>query len=191
MPTMRIPAWNPQAAPRDPKLLEAILARRGGKYLNLDLALLWSEPLARGWNALLGAVRREFALDARIREIAICTVASLTGADYEFTHHWPEYVKAGGKDALRAKLADPARASEDPAFDDAERLAMRYAVAMTRDVKVPDALFAQVRARWSDRADRGAHRLDRRVQHGRALPRRARGGEREALRLPPGAAGYV
>ncbi|HXS53388.1 MAG TPA: hypothetical protein VN782_12715 [Usitatibacter sp.] len=147
---MRIPAWNPEASPRDPKLLEAILARRGGNYLNLDLALLWSEPLARGWNALLGAVRREFALDARIREIAICTVASLTGADYEFTHHWPEYVKAGGKDALRAKLSDPARACEDRAFDETERLAMRYAMAVTRDVKVPDALFAQVRRRWSD-----------------------------------------
>ena len=147
---MRIPAWNPQAAARDPKLLEAILARRGGKYLNLDLALLWSEPLARGWNAMLGAVRRDFALDARIREIAICTVASLTGADYEFTHHWPEYVKAGGADAHRPKLADAAHASEDPAFDEAERLAMRYAVAMTRDVKVSDGLFAEVRRRWSD-----------------------------------------
>jgi alkylhydroperoxidase family enzyme len=147
---MRIPAWSADAAPRDPKLLEAILARRGGKFLNLDLALLWSEPLARGWNALLGAVRREFALDARIREIAICTVASLTGADYEFTHHWPEYVKAGGRDALRAKLSDPARACEDPAFDAAERLAMRYALAMTRDVKVAEPLFAEVRRQWSE-----------------------------------------
>jgi alkylhydroperoxidase family enzyme len=146
---MRIPAWTPQSAPRDPKLLEAILARRGGKYINLDLALLWSEPLARGWNALLGAVRREFSLDARVREIAICTVARLTGAEYEFTHHWPEFVKAGGSDALRAKLDDPARASEDRAFSDAERLAMRYAIAVTRTVSVPDALFAEVRARWS------------------------------------------
>ena len=84
---MRIPAWTPQAAPRDAKLLEAILARRGGKFLNLDLALLWSEPLARGWNALLGAVRREFEVDARVKEIAICTVARLTGAENEFTHH--------------------------------------------------------------------------------------------------------
>jgi len=148
---MRIPAWNAEASPRDPKLLEAILARRGGKYLNLDLALLWSEPLARGWNSLLGAVRREFALDARIREIAICTVASLTGADYEFTHHWPEYVKAGGDEKLRGHLADTDAAIRDAAFSDDERLAMRYAVAMTRDVKVPDALFAQVRKRWSDR----------------------------------------
>jgi alkylhydroperoxidase family enzyme len=147
---MRIPAWSPQAAARDPKLLEAILARRGGKYLNLDLMLLWSEPLARGWNALLGAVRREFALDARVREIAICTVARLTGAEYELIHHWPEYVKAGGDDALRAKLADPLRAAQDAAFGEAERIAMRYAIAMTREVKVDDALFAEVRRRWSE-----------------------------------------
>ncbi|HSN19315.1 MAG TPA: carboxymuconolactone decarboxylase family protein [Usitatibacter sp.] len=147
---MRIPPWSPQAAARDPKLVEAIAARRGGKLLNLDLALLWSEPLARGWNAFLGAVRRELALDARVREIAICSVARITGAEYEFAHHWPEYVKAGGDDRLRAKLEDPARASRDPAFDEAERLAMRYAIAMTRDVKVPGDLFAEVRARWSE-----------------------------------------
>jgi len=147
---MRVPDWTPQAAPRDPKLLEAILARRGGKYLNLDLALLWSEPLARGWNALLGAVRREFAFDPRVREIAICTVARLTGAEYEFAHHWPEYVKAGGDDALRAKLDDPAQAAGDRAFNDDERLAIRYALAMTRSVAVPDALFAEIRRRWSE-----------------------------------------
>jgi alkylhydroperoxidase family enzyme len=147
---MRIPAWTPQAAPRDPKLLEAILARRGGKFLNLDLALLWSEPLARGWNALLGAVRREFAVDPRMKEIAICTVARLTGAEYEFTHHWPEYVKAGGNDALRGKLSDPARASEDRAFNDDERLAIRYAVAMTSSVSVPENLFGELRLRWSE-----------------------------------------
>jgi len=147
---MRIPDWTPQAAPRDPKLLEAIRARRGGNYLSLDLALLWSEPLARGWNALLGAVRREFSLEPRIREIAICTVARLTGAEYEFTHHWPEYVKAGGDEALRGKLSEPAHAAEDPAFSDDERLAIRYAFAMTCEVAVPGALFGEVRRRWTE-----------------------------------------
>ncbi|HXZ47746.1 MAG TPA: hypothetical protein VEG27_01940 [Usitatibacter sp.] len=146
---MRIPDWTNEAAPRDPKLVAAILARRGGKFINLDLALLWSEPLARGWNTLLGAVRREFAFDPRAKEIAICAVARLTGAEFEFTHHWPEYVKAGGNDALRPKLDDPVRASEDAAFSDDERLAMRYAIAMTRSIEVPEALFAQVRRRWT------------------------------------------
>ncbi len=113
---MRIPAWTPQAAPRDPALLDAILKRRGGKFIDLDLALLWSEPLAR----------------------------------YEFTHHWPEYVKAGGTDALRGRLDNPDRAIEDSSFTADERLAMRYAAAMTRDVKVPDPLFAELRRRFNE-----------------------------------------
>ena len=42
---MRIPAWTPQSAPRSPELVDAIKRRRGGKLINLDLALLWSEKL--------------------------------------------------------------------------------------------------------------------------------------------------
>jgi alkylhydroperoxidase family enzyme len=147
---LRIPNWTPEAAARDGALLDAIRARRGGRFINLDLALLWSEPLARGWNALLGAVRREFSVDPRLKELAICTVARLTGADYEFTHHWPEYVKAGGSDALRDALDDPAAASKDSRFSEDERLAMRYAIAMTRDVKVPDDLFAAIKRRFRE-----------------------------------------
>jgi alkylhydroperoxidase family enzyme len=148
---MRIPAWTDESAPRDPKLVEAILARRGGRFINLDLALLWSEPLARGWNGYLGAVRREMAVSPRLKELAICVVARLTGAGYEFKHHWPEYVKAGGTDALRARLDDPLAALADPAFNEDERLAMRYATAMTRDIRVDDALFGEVRARFDAR----------------------------------------
>jgi len=147
---VRIPPWTEDAAPRDPKLVEAILARRGGRFINLDLALLWSEPVARGWNAYIGAVRRELAVSPRLKELAICVVARLTGAGYEFKHHWPEYVKAGGRDELRARLDDPQRALSDSAFDADERLAMRYAAAMTRDVKVPAGLFGELRARFSE-----------------------------------------
>ena len=148
---MRIRPWSNEAAPRDPALIEAVLARRGGKLINLDLALLWSEPLARGWNAYVGAVRRELAVSPRLKELAICVVARITGAEYEFTHHWPEYVKAGGAEALRSRLDDPDRALSDPAFNADERLAMRYAAAITREVRVPAALFGEVRERFDER----------------------------------------
>lgn len=147
---MRIPDWSPESASRDPELVKAILERRGGAFIQLDLALLWSEPLARGWNAHVGAVRRQFAVSPRLKEIAICVVARLTGAEYEFKHHWPEYVKAGGREELRELLANPFRAAQDPAFDDDERLAIRYAAAMTRDVTVPAALFRELRARFDE-----------------------------------------
>lgn len=147
---MRIPDWTPERAPRDPALIDAIRTRRGGRFLNLDLALLWSEPLARGWNAMFRAIRQEFGVDARLKELAICTVAKLTRAEYEFGHHAPEYVKAGGDAALLPLLNDPMAASQDARFGEAERLAIRYAIAMTRDVQVPDALFDLLRARFSE-----------------------------------------
>jgi len=147
---LRIRPWSNEAAPRDPALIDAVLKRRGGRFINLDLALLWSEPLARGWNAYVGAVRRELAVSPRLKELAICTVARLTGAGYEFIHHWPEYVKAGGDDSLRARLDDPDRAIADPAFSADERLAMRYAAAMTREVRVPEPLFEEIRGRFDE-----------------------------------------
>lgn len=145
---MRIPAWTPEAAPRDPALVDAILKRRGGALLALDRALLWSEPLARGWNAYLGAVRREVSISPRLKEIAICTVARETGAQYEFDHHWPEYVRAGGDEALRPHIQDADSAATDTRFTDDERLVIQYALAMTRDVRVPDSLFALMRRRF-------------------------------------------
>ena len=146
---MRIPEWTPESGPRDPALVDAILKRRGGKLINLDRALLWSEPLARGWNAYLGAVRREVSVSPRLKEIAICTVARETRADYEFDHHWPEYVRAGGDDALRPHILDPDSACTDTRFSDDERLAIRYALSMTRNIRVPDSLFKLVAARFS------------------------------------------
>lgn len=149
---MRIPDWTPDAKPQPQDLVDAILERRGGTLLNLDKALLWSEPLARGWNTYLKAVRTGLPTSRRLRELGICTVALLTGAQYEYHHHAPDFLAAGGAqaqlDALQAwcrDLAQPLPAAL--AGDDA--LVARYAAQMTREVKVDDALFAQLQARFS------------------------------------------
>jgi len=131
------------------EIVAPIRERRGGTLLNLDRQLLHSPPLALGWNALMGAVRTRLELPARLREIAICVVARTTGAEYEFSHHWPEYVKAGGSEALKAKLDDPVAASKDAVFTEDERLVMRYALAMTQQVKVPEPLFRDIQGRFS------------------------------------------
>ncbi|HOM20030.1 MAG TPA: carboxymuconolactone decarboxylase family protein, partial [Ottowia sp.] len=102
---MRIPAWTPELKPQPAELVDAILARRGGQLINLDRALLWSEPLARGWNTYLKAVRTELPTDRRLRELAICTVALLTGAQYEYHHHAPDFLAAGGSPAELDALA--------------------------------------------------------------------------------------
>src|SRR3954469_18148670 len=93
-PKMRIHDWDPEDKPQPDELVKAILSRRGGTLLNLDRALLWSEPLARGWNTYVGAVRTGLGVSRQLREIAICTVALITGAQYEYHHHAPDYLAA-------------------------------------------------------------------------------------------------
>jgi alkylhydroperoxidase family enzyme len=148
---MRIQPWNPEAKPQPDDLVQAILARRGGSLLNLDRALLWSEPLARGWNTYLKAVRTELGASRQLRELGICTVALITGAHYEYHHHAPDFLAAGGAqaslEALKAYIDAGARGEPRNLAGD-EALVVHYAAQMTRDVKVDDKLFGQMKQRF-------------------------------------------
>jgi alkylhydroperoxidase family enzyme len=146
---MRVQPWAPALAKRDPELVSAIEVRRGGALFNLDRMLLWSEPLARGWNVYLRALRQEISLSPFLRELAICVVARLTGADYEFHHHAPELRKAGGSDAQLQALDDPDIAATGSQFDELQRAVILFAIASTRNVKIPDSTFEALRQRMS------------------------------------------
>ena len=137
------------AEPAD--LVAAIRARRGGHLLNLDRMLLRSPPLARGWNAYLRTVRTELTLAPRLAELAMCVVAVLNGADYEFGQHAPLFVKAGGNDAQVRAMRDPDAALADSAlFAADERAAIALTIDMTRHVRVRDDTFARVRSQLSE-----------------------------------------
>ena len=147
---MRIPDWTPALKPQPQSLVDAILARRGGAFLNLDKALLWSEPVARGWNVYLKAVRTELPTSRKLRELGICTVALLTGAQYEYHHHAPDFLAAGGTqaelDALdRLVKLNPRLAHAEPALGAIESIVIQYAAQMTLDVKVSDEVFSALR----------------------------------------------
>jgi alkylhydroperoxidase family enzyme len=154
---MRIPTWTPALHPQPSELVAAIEARRGGALTPLDTALLWSEPLARGWNVYLKAVRTELAVDRRLRELAICTVALLTGAAYEYHHHAKDFLAAGGSqaqlDVLSAHLKqNPLLALMNPALSAIESIVIQYAAQMTLQVKVEDAVFAQMQQHFDTTA---------------------------------------
>ncbi len=122
-------------------LVTAIRARRGGELLNLDRMLLHSPELAAGWNLLLGAVRRRFVVSARLREIGICVVAVLNHAEYEFIHHAPELLAAGGNQAQVEALREPEQALRNLAlFDETERQVIALTIDMTRSVVVRPGL---------------------------------------------------
>ena len=137
------------AGPQD--IVAPIRARRGGTLLNLDRQLLHSPPLALGWNALMGAVRTRLDLPDKLREIAICVVATLNRAPYEFHHHAPLLRDAGASEAQVGALADIERALATPGlFDAAERATIQLALEMTRYVEVAVPTFAAARSALAD-----------------------------------------
>ena len=73
----------------DRAIVQRIKHRRGGKLIELDRALLHAPPVASGWNEFLLAVRTQTTLPVSIRESAICRVAVLNKAWYEWDHHLP------------------------------------------------------------------------------------------------------
>ncbi len=147
----RIPYRN-EGDPEIAALVETIRARRKGALINLDRMLLHSPPYAQGWNALLGAVRRSLDLEAPVRELAICAVARLNDAPYEWHQHAPEYLAAGGRQAKLDGLDDIAAAARDTAlYDDRERAALALTLEMTRQVKVSDATLGNARSLFGDR----------------------------------------
>ncbi|MGB8432912.1 MAG: carboxymuconolactone decarboxylase family protein [Burkholderiales bacterium] len=143
----RIP-YADTADPAVSELADQIRRERGGKVLNLYRMLLHSPPVARGWLNLFTAIRQQAALGGRYRELAIMRIAVLTGADYEFQQHVP-YALAEG--ITRAQL-DALKAGEAAeGLTDADNAVLAYADAMTRQIRVPDEVFAAVRRHFPER----------------------------------------
>mgnify|MGYP003347849137 CR=1 FL=1 len=140
----------PYADLKDPALqplVERIVAERGS-VLHLYQMLLHSPPVADGWRAFLTAIRQQCQLPGRPRELAILRVAVLNGAEYEFNAHASFALKEG---VTQAQL-DEMRADRTPAdFTAADRAVLSLTDAMTRQIEVPDAVFAEVRKHFPDR----------------------------------------
>jgi alkylhydroperoxidase family enzyme len=142
----RIP-YVPEDLAEPREIVDAVRKRRGGTLLSLDRLLLHSPPLAAGWNAYLGAVRTQLSLAAKPRELAICAVAAFNGAEFEFAHHAPLLLKAGGTQAQADALRDLARAAANESlFDADERAVLQLTLEMTRDVAVDEATFRRASA---------------------------------------------
>jgi len=123
----------------EPGLVAAIKARRGGELLNLDRMLLHSPPLARGWNAFLGEVRAGLQLPAAARELAMCYVAVLNDAPYEYSHHAPLYLAAGGRQVVLDAMRLGAEAAGVPELHPGEAALLQLCFESTRLVKVAPA----------------------------------------------------
>jgi len=132
------------AAPAD--LVAAVRTRRGGKLLNLDRMLLQSAPIARGWNTYMGSIRRDLKVSPVLRELAICAIAKLNRAPYEWIQHAPEFLEVGGTQVKLDALQDIENAHTNAAFDRAELATLKLTREMSRNIEVSAETMQEIRA---------------------------------------------
>lgn len=118
--------------------------------------LLHSPPLAKAWNGFLREVRSGLSVAPKLRELAMCVVAVVNDAHYEFTHHAPLLIQEGGTarqvEALRHEdlehLSEAAVSAR--LFDASELATIALSFEMTAHVQVSDETFAAVRIALHD-----------------------------------------
>ncbi|SFL73346.1 carboxymuconolactone decarboxylase family protein [Geodermatophilus ruber] len=137
-------------AAEDGPTAELLRARRGGRLSDLDRLLLHSPPVAEGWNALLGALRTGTTLPPDLRELVILRVAVLNDATFEWTAHEPIGRRAGLTDVQLQLLRLP-HPAPGPGWSPVQAAVLAFTDAATREVTVPDAVFAAVREHLDDR----------------------------------------
>lgn len=145
MPTI---PYQPADIREPEEIVSKIRQRRGGELLNLDRMLLHSPAFAAGWNGFLGAIRNALSLPAELRELAICAVAVLNIAEYEFFQHAPEYRAAGGSEEKLESLRKLDTDNFNPDdFTAQEQTVLKLTTEMTKSIQVSEATMAEAEER--------------------------------------------
>jgi alkylhydroperoxidase family enzyme len=137
----RVPYQNETTMPETAELVGRIKSERG-RLLELYGALLNSPPVAEGWLNLFTAIRQKGKLSDRYRELAIMRVAVINGAMYEYRAHVPFALKGGITQAQIDAL--PFWRTTD-VYEANDRAVLDYTDTMTKNIQVPDAVFAPLK----------------------------------------------
>ncbi|TKA74327.1 hypothetical protein B0A55_07174 [Friedmanniomyces simplex] len=154
---MRIPyapSGPAEPTPENLAIYDRIRERRNPRPLiPLDLALLHNPNIADGYNTLMGAIRTHSSFPFALAELAICYVAVLNSAVYEWTAHAPIALKAGAKRAvLEAVLNRTWRGTTDHvAVSVDEEMVLEFTEQSTKNIRVEEELMERLKARWTDR----------------------------------------
>jgi alkylhydroperoxidase family enzyme len=125
-----------------------MLRERGDPPLHVFVALANIPNLLDPLLTFTREMREGAVIETRLRELAIMTVALVTGATYEFNHHWNSALDAGLRREQLEQLDD---AETSDAFDDEERAIVRYAREATLSLNVSDETWSALRSRFSVR----------------------------------------
>jgi AhpD family alkylhydroperoxidase len=122
-----------------------------GRLINLYRVLLNSPTIAAGWLDFNSVVRYKTTLDAALREMIILRVSLLNGAEYQARIHGTSHALKAGLSAEQIALL-AADWQDSTLFSPAQRAALAWADAMTREIEVPDALHDELKKHFDDQA---------------------------------------
>lgn len=121
-----------------------------GKLINLYRVLMNSPVIAAGWLDFNSIIRYKTSLDAALREMIILRVSILNGAEYQARIHGASHALHAGLSVEQIAALDQWQDSE--LFTPAQRAALAWTDAMTRQIDVPDALHEALKKHFSDQA---------------------------------------
>ena len=120
-----------------------------GRLINLYRVLLNSPPVAESWLDFNSTVRFKTTLEPALREMIILRVSILNGAQYQAQIHGASHAQKAGVTKAQIEALDDWRSST--LFTDAERAALAWTDAMTKDIEVPDTLHTELKGYFDDR----------------------------------------
>ena len=140
----------------DAAIVQRVKDRRGGKLIALDKTLLHAPAVANGWNSFLGAIRTQTSLPGSVRELAICRVAVLNKAWYEWDQHRPILEQTGvlsaeAVESLKERATSGGKDVRAGIFDEKHLAVLEYTDAMTLGCIVPEPVFAQLKRFFSEK----------------------------------------
>jgi 4-carboxymuconolactone decarboxylase len=145
----RVSLIKEQEHPEFAELIQKFSAGRRGRLINIYRMLLNSPALAESWFNHSNAVRWKTSLDGRLREIVIIRMGHLAKSQYVLRQHVPSLALADSMTLEECDALADWRATS--LFSARERAALAYTDTMTRDIEVPDPIFAEVKRHFDDR----------------------------------------
>ena len=130
-------------------LIGKIKGARGGRLINIYRLMLHSPKLADAWFELNQAVRYGTEIDGQSRELAVIRVAILNNVEYVVRAHGPAYALKEGLTPDQVTAVADWRSSS--LFSERQRALLAYVDSITRDIDVPDSIFAAVRQHHTER----------------------------------------
>lgn len=145
----RVALFEEKDHPELAGLVTKIRGARGGRLINIYRLMLHSPALANAWFELNQAVRYGTEIDGQCRELAVIRVAILNNVEYVLRAHGPAYALKEGLTPAQVDALSAWRSSD--LFSERQRVLLAYVDSITRQIDVPDEVFAALKIHFSER----------------------------------------